>query len=283
MIKWTKRYGVAGGTETVTLRDSTGAAYTDGGSGWTFTCTVWPGDDRAATTTLPAAWNDYTAGTVDVTFPKATMQSLAVGFYNVELTAESKTIDCAIGTLQVLAGPGSGTASSSYHTYQDLEDELPWVGDLRDHFRDQTGFAETSNDAWHWINGAILKAKPVSTQGVVSRQNYWWWDTPAGGSGGTYPPLGEDTTLADYLNDGKLMTTTATGRMFVRASVYYTLGIILGRAVGINTAVNVNALASQYTRMAHETLSKCVAEIDTDDDGVSEYVIPLSLTNTRFG
>ena len=283
MIKWVKRYGVAGPAETVQLADSNGDPYTAGDSGWTFVCNVWPGDDRATTTTLPAVWDDAAAGTIAVSFPLATMQALDVGFYNVEIKKSDGSLDCAFGTLQVIAGPGSATAGNAYHTYKDLEDELPWVGDLRDHLRDQTGFAEAAQDAWHWINAAILKAKPVSTQGVVSRQNYWWWDTPAGGSGGTYPPLGEDTTLADWLTDGKLMTTTATGRMFVRASVFYTLGQILSRAVGLNTGVNVVALASRYSRMADETLSKCVAEIDTNDDGVSEYVIPLSLTNTRFG
>lgn len=282
MIKWTKRFGVAGGTETVTLRDGRGNVFADGLVGWTFTCNVWPGDDRTVTTTLPAAWNTYAAGTVDVTFPLATMQTLAVDFYNWELKTADGAVDCAVGTLEVLAGPGSDDATpKSYHSYKDLVDELPWIGEVRDYMRDQGGFAEASRDAYDWINAAILQAVPVGGSMVISRQNYWWWNAP--NSGGTYPPLGEDSVVAGHLDSGYLITTTATGRRFVKASVYYTIGVVLSRAVGMNTSVNVNALASQYTRMAHETLSKCTAEIDTDADGVAELCIPLSMTNTRFG
>ena len=284
-IKWTKRYGVAGATETVQLRDGRGEALTTPPATFTgaeaFTCNVWPGDDRAVTATLPAAWNDYEAGTVDVLFPLSTMQALDVGFYQWELVASDGSLDAAVGTLDVTSGPGAGTAPSAYHTYADLVNELPWVGELRDYLKDQSGFAEVAQDAYDWINGAILKAVPVGGVGIISRQNFWWWSTPA--TSGTSPPLGEDTVIAGYLNDGKLITTTATGKRFVRTSVYYTLGMILGRAIGMNTSQNVNALSSQYLRQAHDMLARCTAEIDTDDDGVADYVIPLSVTNTRFG
>jgi hypothetical protein len=284
-IKWTKRFGVAGATETVQIRDGRGDALTTPPGNFTgsetFACTIWPGDDRTATTTLPAAWLSYEDGTVDVTFPLATMQALAVGFYQWELKLSDGSVDCAVGTLDVTSGPGSGTAPSAYHTYADLVNELPWVGELRDYLQDQSGFAEVSQDAYDWINAAILKAVPVGGVGIISRQNFWWWSTPA--SSGTSPPLGEDAVIAGYLDDGKLITTTATGKRFVRASVYYTLGMILGRAIGMNTSQNVNALSGQYLRMAHEMLAKCTAEIDIDDDDVADYVIPLSVTNTRFG
>lgn len=284
MIKWTKRFGVAGSTETVTIRDARGNAYTSGAADWTFTCNVWPGDDRTVTTTLPAAWNTYTAGTIDVTFPLATMQALSVGFYQWELKRSDGSLDLAVGTLEVLAGPGSdSTTPKSYHTYKDLTDELPWIGEVRDYLRDQSNFAEASRDSWDWINAAILRAVPVGGPGVISRQNYWWWQTPSPASGSEFPPMAEDSVIAAHLEAGKLLTTTATGKRFVRASVFYTLATILARCVGMNTNQNVLALSSRFSRMADDMLSKCTAEIDTDSDGKPEYVIPLSITNTRYG
>jgi hypothetical protein len=284
MIKWLKRYGVAGSTEIVQIRDGRGQPYTGGEVGWTFLCRVWPGDNRTVTSTLPAVWDTYTLGMVQVSFPLATMQALSVGFYSWELARADVSLDLAVGTLEITAGPGIDNATpKAYHTYQDLVDELPWVGELRDYLRDQSGFAEASRGAYDWINAAILQAVPVGSANFISRQNYWWWSTPSAASGSTYPPLGEDTVIAGYLTAGKLITTTATGKRFVSASVFYTLGTILGRAVGMNTNQNINALASQYTKMAHDILSKCVAEIDTNADGIAEFVIPLSMTNTRFG
>lgn len=284
-IKWSKRYGVAGATETVTVRDGRGAALgADAGlTGKTLLCNVWPGDDRTVTTTLPASWNDVSVPNFDVTFPKATMEALDVGFYAVEIKASDGSVDIAAGELRVTQGPGSGTARPTYHSYQDLEDELPWIGECRDYMRDQSGFAEINADARDWLDNAILKAQPTGNWGLVSRQNYWTWNFSNGG-GNWSNPTQEDKTIRDALANDQLNLTNPGGRMIVKAGVYYALGSILARCLGMNTARNVNALAGQYLMMANTTLAKCVAEIYDDPAGdYPIYVIDMRATNTRFG
>ena len=114
------------------------------------------------------------------------------------------------------------------------------------------------------FDAAILRSVPVGCCG---------WHESFG--------QGEDPTIAAALNAGQLIITTATGRRFVDAGVYYALSRILRRSVGYKTANDLVAMAAEYERDAKATLASCTAEIDVNGDGYPEYVFPLGIARVR--
>ena len=251
-------------------------------------CVLWAGDDRAQATTLPCSWLDAASGTVKVQFPAATMAGLDVGWYQALVERTDLSQSLVAFRVQVEPGPGTSGKPSSYHTYADLTAELPWVGKLADYLQDQSGFAEVAGEARQWIDAAILRSVPARDWrrfgpglglgfGAGGRCSSW-----GSGSGGDQPVgLSEDPDVAAALAAGQLMTATATGRRFVRASVYYTLSKILRRSIGYKAANDLIEMAAQYRRDADALLASCVAEIDVNADGVPEYVFPLNRVQVR--
>jgi hypothetical protein len=252
-------------------------------------CSLWPGDDRAQAASLAATWEDAPAGKVRVEIPSATTIGLAVGAYKGAVTLTATARDVAYFRLEVESSPGSAAEPKAYHTYADLTAELPWVGKLANPNQDQSGFAELAGEARRWIDAAILRSVPSRNWPQLG---FGYGGGLRGGSsggcrswgpGGVYGSLGnaEDPTIAAALDANQLIITTATGRRFVQASVYYTLYKILRRAAGMQQSDELIAMAAEYKRDAEAMLNSCTAEIDTNGDGVPEYVFPLGRVQVR--
>lgn len=292
MLTYTKRQGVSGGVETVQVQaDSASGGYAplvgrfDGSED--LLCLLWPGDDQAVTATLPATWNDAQNGRVDVTFSLDVMTALDVTWYDAMLKLADGSLDLAAFRLVVTPGPGAATADKAYHTYKDLVDEMPLVAKLADQLNDQSGFREAAAESRRWIDAAILERAPNYCTGDWIYGGLWgygggvgrsWVDGPIGWRGdwmyGSHDQA-ENTTIAAALDADALMITTATGRRFVRASVFKTLAAILRRAVGSQSTNDLLTLSDKYDSMAERMLSSCVAQIDVNGDGTPEYVIAL--------
>lgn len=284
ILTFTRRQGVAGASETiqVTTLSDTGKyvpllSKYDGTEA--LSCVLWPGDDQAVTTTLPATWDATSAplGQVDVAFPLDAMTSLEVTWYDGMLRLADGSADLAAFRLEVTPGPGTATAGKVYHAYKDLLDELPYVGKLKDQLNDQSGFREVAADSRRWVDAAILRAVPSLEYGLTSMPIQADWSRasiaydPYGSLG-----LGDDPIIAAALDADQLVLTTSTGRRIVKAAVYKTLSVILRRAVGTNATNDLTALSTDYEKLAEKTLATCVAHIDVNADGIPEYVFSLA-------
>lgn len=282
MIEFRKRLGVAGASEAVQLKtESANGGFVDLTNKYdgteAITCTIWPGDDREVTTTLPVTWDSGPLGQIRIAFPQATMATLEATWYSGLVTLADLTAELAEFRVVAEAGPGSATAPKVYHSYKDLLDEAPWAAKLADRLKDQSGFAEVAAESRRWVDAAILKAVPTLYWGLTG--------TPWARSGylraGLYDPygslgLGDDPTIAAALDADQLILTTATGRRFVQAAVYKTLSVICRRAVGMTADNDLLTLSKEYQDMADKKLASCVAEIDTNGDGTPEFVFSLA-------
>lgn len=283
MYKITIRKG-ASGTDSIQLRRVKDGGFEDATDQYTgseeLACAVWPGDDRAQAATLPVSWQDAPGGIVRVDFPAETTATLDVGWLSGAVWLVDGVRDLIYFSLVVESSPGSASAPPAYHTYQDLTNELPFIRELADKMQDQSGFAEASGEARRWIDAAILRAVPSQDWYQFGCGSGWgrgWGGGVAYGSTGQ----AEDPTIAAALNANQLMITTATGHRFVKASVYYALSRILERAVGFRTSEDLASLAARYEARAKSTLNSCTAEIDTNADGVPEYVFDLGSIQVR--
>jgi hypothetical protein len=279
MLTFSKRQGMADAEvlQLMTATDSGGyAKLTDKYDGSEeLLCVLWPGDDRSITTTLPASWDDGPLGKVRIEFPADVTTTLEPTWYGGLLSLASDSTLLAEFRVVVEAAPGSAAPPKVYHRYQDLVDELPWVGKLADQLNDQGGFVEVAAAARRWIDAAILRSVPV--RGAYGSPWYGFssWDDSYNG---VYGSLGqaEDPDVAAALDADQLDVTTATGRRFVEASIYWTLAKVLKRAVGMQANNDLLKLSDEYKDAADKKLATCVAVIDTNGDGVPEYVLPLN-------
>lgn len=282
MLTFTKRQGSAG-VEVVQVVTE------DGKGGYTplvdkyvgdedLVCILWPGDDRSTTTTLAATWDDGPAGKVRVAFPADATAALDATWYSGLLSLASDSTALADFRLVVEAGPGTAAAPKTYHAYRDLLDELPWIATLADQMKDQSGFVEVAADARRWIDAAILRSVPDG--GFLGLP---WRGSWVGAYTGVYGALdqADDPTIAAALDADQLMLGTATGRRFVRASVYYTIAKVLRRAVGVKGDNDLLTLSKQYAADAERELYGSTAQIDVDGDGAPDYVFPLNRARLR--
>lgn len=243
---------------------------------------LWTGDDQAVISTPTMAWTDATTASYRLTFEPADTSGQIPGTYRVRGTATRSGVTYTIlrDTIELVAVPGSGTAPKVYCSYQDLTKECSWIGQIINTDEDQTGFAEQRAAARDWLDSLILQSQPVTGGlNLISRQNSWSWNSP-GGNEYVGNNLAHDTVMAGYLADDKLLLTTPYGKQAVRACACYALGLIFRNQAGPGT--EMSRFASYYTKMASNLVSSLIAELDTNDDGVAEYAIALSITNTRY-
>lgn len=271
MLVFKKSLGVAGSTEILQLmRASAGGGYepyTDGFDGSeSLLCEIWPGEDRSAIAELPATWHDAQGGKVALDFPRSTIDELAVGTYSGSLYLADRSAHLAVFLVEVVHGVGLSAARPKYGNFNDLRNELPWIGDFFDSGADQSGFADALADAREWAEAIILSHV---------RRN------------GRYDPrrfnalLGESSEIREALAADKLMLSTPNGRKIVRSCVYFALAQILRRCVGSDAPTDLVQLSRYYAAKADSTIVTCLAEIDADGDGFPEHLINLGVTVTR--
>lgn len=234
------------------------------------TCTVWAGKDRQGVGDLPCEWVDATAGTLQVDFPQAFMANIEAGSYLATVRLADESAELVIFTLVVENGPGLAEAPATYITFAELMEEFPvpesWID------TDQSGFAALRAKARQWVDTLILSHFTGCSASPYSFPEY-------------NPSLpGNNVWLSDALNGGALMLNTANGARLREAQVYWVLAKVLRRAVGRSSAsADLADLADVYERKADSLIQTSVAEIDTDGDGVANYVVSFRTTVTRRG
>lgn len=217
------------------------------------TCTLWPGDDRASVGTLAATWHDAPAALVRIDFTQATIDALETGWVKSIVTLASTGLVIAEFEIKIEAGPGSRAARPVYCSYQDLEDELSWIEDLRSETKDQSGFAEARADARDWIDSVILAAVPgESGDGLRSYSWGWTW--------GGECNLGR--RYSDLLTSNGLDVTSVSGRRIVKAAVYQSLSTILERCVGSSAGGghDLVQMSNDYRIKADALIICCTAD-----------------------
>jgi len=243
------------------------------------TATLWAGDDRAVVATPAAAW-DPVQGPPDyaIAFGPSDTSALEPGVYRVRVIATrgADSPEVLRDSLEVLPVPAAAVAAPVYCTMRDLETLCSWVGQYVNTDADQTGFVEQRAMARQWMDSLILRATPRGGGlNLVSRQDYWTWNSGGGGYG---TGLANDSAMKGYLDAGALVLAGAGGAKVVRACACYALGLIFGAQPDASARKD----SGRYMAMAQSEASTLVAELDTNADGVSEYAIDLSTTNTRY-
>jgi hypothetical protein len=270
MIKWQATQGITR-VETVTLRDSSGAAYTGFTGAESLTCTVWPGDDITATATLPASWLAAANGTITVQIPGATTATLAEGIYQWLLALTDSTAELARGTLAIELAPGTATQTvQPYCTLHDMLLHAPWV-ELVQSGSDQAGFYEQRLEARRQMDWAILNNYRGASVGLFEQHSVQAF--AFGGGVGWRRSQGPSPSLVTYLAQNKLILRP----QIVRVCAYWAISEVSRAQIGIN-----NAWAAQgpyYEALAERELCGTTAEVDLNGDGVGELFINLGSTN----
>jgi hypothetical protein len=239
----------------------------------TLTAKVWPGDDQLIVATPTASWIDVTVAQWKLAFVPADTATLIPGTYRFRVTATrgSGVVELLSDSVEITAVPGAAAAPAVYCTYEDMAAEVNWLQQFQSETEDQTGFAEQRKKAREWMDGMILRSAPRYGAGqLVSMQGSWNW-----GSG---TRLAMDPVMAGYLAADGLMLTTPQGRAIVQACACYAISLVFQSQIGKENA----GMANGFAMKARYIAATIVAEIDSNDDGVADYAIPLSVTNTRY-
>lgn len=239
---------------------------------------LWTGDDRTPAASPAAAW-DLDPPDYRLTITPADTAGLVPGTYRVRVTATrgADTVEILRESVELLAVAGTAAPIPVYCTYEDMALHCSWIGQYLDTGEDQTGFAEQRGEARAWLDGLILRAQPRGGGlNLISTQNYWTWNSGGGGYDGS--GLAVDQVMRGYLDAGGLVLTGGNGRQAVRACACYAIALVFGAMPD----PSMQKFAGLFMRKAHSEASTLVVEIDSDADGVSEYAIALSSTNTRY-
>lgn len=239
---------------TVTLRGSDGLPLTGVYAGTeTLAARVWPGDDQAVSFTPAAAWLSASDGTVDLSVTGAQTAGVSPGEYRlqVRITDGGSTYSAFEATLAIAAAPGAGTAPAVYCTLDDLHRYgRHALLELQDQ-NDQAGWAEQRAEARQWFEDVLHACDRGANEtglgwGVRSRVRA--------------RERGRNPWLVTQLAADLLIVT----RPIREAVACYALSLIL---------VSRPELAGPYRMRANELAKTIVAEIDTNADGVGDYVI----------
>lgn len=263
----------AGGSWTITIRDGDGAPITTYAGTEPLSGRVWRGGDAAPAFTVAPTWADPSAGTVTLTIPKADTADLDPGQYRIQCTITDGITDPVFfeAILSITDAPGTATAGPVYCTLADMLDECSWLQDVSDIEHDETGFLKQRVRArQQWLHPAILAAhRPQQGWGATTFGNSLF-----GVSQVRTPAINK--ILADYLAADKLMVDPP--RIVTPMCAKYAVGLVLKDQItsggGGPRGNPYAALSAQFLAEASAMLAGYVAEVDINDDGYPEYVIP---------
>src|SRR5258707_978232 len=142
-------------TRTLTLRTTAGNAVTSYTSAATLAAKCWQGDDQANLFSPSVAWNDPSAGTIELALAGSQTASLAAGRYKVllEITASGRTAKGVVAILALGDSPGSATTPPVYGTLKDMEDlATGWIDDLMSLDINTTNFLNQRALARQWLD-----------------------------------------------------------------------------------------------------------------------------------
>jgi hypothetical protein len=249
-----------------------------------FSAKLWPGDDIAAVATLDAQWDDSLPGNphdqdrpvVLLTVTADALVGVTPGVYRCQvliLPASEVWSDL----FEVRPAPGTATALPAYCTLQDCQRVAPWLGEIEEISPlIQTNLAEQRQEARRWTDMLLQRHyrgerwygnadRPLET----SLDHLFWGIRRTGR---------DSTTLQGWLDDDRLVLTTASGRQLVRANAYYAVAEALKPQIGAKGDVSYQQLAAICRGEAERIVRGLTVEVDTSDpaDGIGDVPIDLS-------
>lgn len=241
----------------------------------TFEAVLYPGDDRAGSAVLSAAWIDHTlkAPTWRLTVARAAIEASEPGVYQLQVVLNPDTDDQPLlppgTTLELVAGPGTSDAPAAYCSARDILDECPWIERLQAE-SDQAGFARQRRLAREWTDGLLHRhyRPPL----VERTQTTFAWP---------FGPLrtgARDPWLVEQLDAGRLVVTPDVRRL----NVLYALSLVLRHQVGTvpsGAKTTYQALGAAY-RAEAESLAACITAEVADEDGRTVAVIDPGTVDT---
>jgi hypothetical protein len=244
------------------------------------TCTVWAGDDRAQAAAPAASWVDATTAKFRVAFVPADTAGLEEGAYSLAVTATRGTdiVEIWRDVLNVLPRHGAATpAKAAYCTLQHMTTHAPWVHMVHQGETDQTGFLEQRIAARDWLDAVILAnhrapaSIPLGAYGSLSA-------SPAAFAAlsGRRRSVGPDPHLRSLLDADKLMLRPAV----VRVAAFKAISLVGLAQVGVNN--QLAGYGRHFDDRAECDVACLTVEIDSNDDGTPDLVVPLGSTATLF-
>jgi hypothetical protein len=260
-------------TVLVDLIDGRGARLTNVYAGTEpLATTVWPGGSLAPSCTPATAWvSPPSAGQISFTVSAAQSAALAPGRYRVlsDLTDAGVIVPCYQATLDVLSGPGVGTAPPAYTTLPDLQDHARgWLKMLQSR-DDGTGFAREQGRARSWLEDCgHAHFRSGSMVMVIGSTAY-----------GPRRSGARSQYLTDqFAADALLVTDQIKEAVAKKALAYITESVIDGDATA-----RYSKLAGFYHNQANYLAACITLGLDTDGDGSPDIVIDLSATDPMIG
>lgn len=261
-------------TWSFTIQQAYGTAVTGVFTGSdTIAATVWPGDDQAQTFAPTCAWVSATNGTATLTIAGSSTTSLTPGTYRLQISVTQSGSKYLVheGVLVLSASPGSGTALTTYCSFQDMQRLYSQIGDLHDAGTDQTGFAEQRHEARTWLEDIIQRSFKTSV--AVSQTFFTYWD------GGLYRSGRHNDWLKGQLDNDHLLVTDAVKKV----CACYAIGEVLGAQTGRNTDNIYLQHSTKFKVRASSLASLLTVELDTNSDGVGDYAISLGVVDVMRG
>jgi hypothetical protein len=264
------------------LRNADGSVNTGGAGAAALSAVVWAGDDQATLFAPTTTWVDALAGHVLLSVAASQTSGLTPGLYKVQLSLAlgGQTSKKDLGLLRLLAAPGSGTAPTTYCSYDDMRRFAPWIGDLQSGESDETGFAEQRARARTWLHDAI-----------VSRDRPWVWGRSGRVLGepgflgtwndGRHGDLGPSKWLRDQLDAGYLMTIGPRYDKVREMTAKKSLGYVLEAQLPEAGQRDYATLADRFHREAEWLLAGYVAELDLNGDGQADYWVRVGVASAR--
>lgn len=256
----------------VTIKDDTGDAVTTYAGTEPLSLEVWPGGSTSAygLSASTVTWLDVSAGTVTLSLDEADTPLLSTGDELAILITDVKTYEVFRACLEVAESPGLGTAPATYATVADMRAECSWIESISGG-ADRGGYLRQRALAREWTDAILQSAYPVLQQER--------WDVFA-----TAPALGLNVWLQQQLDADNLVLTGPYGRRIVRANALYACHLVLRDEVSRSKEKShYQTLADTFHREAMAALQGITAGIDTNDDGIADVQIPLSVQRILRG
>lgn len=235
----------------------------------TLSAVVWSGADTEALTTLTAAWVNATAGQCRVSITATQSAALDPGVYPLALTAVRGTQRLPIlsAWLEVTASPGTADPPPTYGSYRDMVTYGggEWLEGLR-RTAGGANFADERGRARSYLDSLIVrKWRP-------------WSNTKTWSGVASSGPLDvRNPTLQGYLDDDGLVITDDIRELVALKA----LELVCRQQVVLGNDEAMQHRAAYFSALCRNKVLTTAAEIDTNDDGIAEYAIPLNVTSLR--
>lgn len=264
----------------LTIRDSSGKAYTAYTGTEPLAASVRAGRDTAPLFVLAPAWIDATLGTIALAIPGTSTAALDAGRYLLQVKLADNSADLYEGFLDVDYSPGTAVALPSYGGYSDMLDRAPWLTKLQTD-TDLAGFARQRQQARRWFEDILHRHYRYS--GTLSADYAFIPGISFAGGYGTSTFLRDgrrSKELQQWLDADRLDVT----QQVIDACTYYALALVCERQVSPGKQdSSYGQLSRTFYQRAEDIALNITAEIDTDGDGANDTAIRLGLADTLDG